>query len=77
MQYDLLTDAFHTVFAVNCQIEGATLHCGALYLEPLILDKDIRLAYGDASLQVELPVELLKQSLPQKAWQVPLRLHNG
>lgn len=76
MQYDLLQDPFKTVYAINCRVEGTTLHCGALYLEPLIPHQDIRLAYGDASLQVGLPAELLNQPTPQKAWQVSLLLHN-
>lgn len=76
MQYDLLTDALHTVFAVNCRVEGTTLHCGALYLEPLIPSQGIRLADETASLQVELPAEVLNQAVPHRAWSVTLPLCN-
>ena len=55
MQHDLLMDAAHMVYAVNCQVQDDTLHCGALYLEPLIPFKSIRLAYEAASVMVELP----------------------
>lgn len=72
MNHDLLIDPINTVFAINCREEGSTLHCGALYLEPLIQSQSIRLAYGEASIQVELPTELLNQPHPQKAWQVAL-----
>jgi hypothetical protein len=29
-QHDLLVNPFKTIFAVNCRVEGTTLHCGAL-----------------------------------------------
>jgi len=72
MNHDLLIDPINTVFAVNCREEGSTLHCGALYLEPLIQSQSIRLAYGEASIQVELPFELLHQPAPYVAWEVKL-----
>lgn len=74
MIYDLLLDPINTVFAVNCRVEGTTLHCGALYLEPLIQSQNIRLAYNDASVEVELPEELLNQPAPFRAWSVALSI---
>ena len=76
MQHDILIDPINTVFAVNCVVEGSTLHCGALYLEPLVQSQFIRLAYGDASLEVEIPPELVNQSTPYRAWQVALPLRD-
>ena len=67
-------DAAHTVIAVNCRVEDATLHCGALYLEPLIPFKSIRLAYEGANVMVELPDELLNQSQPVRYWSIELPL---
>jgi len=75
-QYDLLVDEDCLVFAVNCQEEGSTLHCGALYLEPLIPNQLIRLAYGDARFEVELPAELINQPDPYRAWQVALPIRD-
>lgn len=72
MSYDILIDPINTVFAINCREEGSALHCGALYLEPLIQHQSIRLAYGEASIQVELPFELLQQSTPYVGWNVEL-----
>ncbi len=72
MHHDLLLDAINSVFAVNCRVEGTTLHCGALYLDPLIQSQHIRLAYEDANVQIELPLELLNQSAPFRAWSVEL-----
>ena len=71
-QHDLLIDEDCLVFAVNCQEEGSTLHCGALYLEPLIPDQLIRLAYEGVRIQVELPPELINNPAPQRAWDVAL-----
>lgn len=76
MQHDILIDPINTVFAVNCVVEGSTLHCGALYLEPLVQSQFIRLAYGDASLEVEIPPELVNQTTPYRAWQVALPLRD-
>jgi hypothetical protein len=72
MHHDLLLDPINTVFAINCKEEGATLHCGALYLEPLVQSSSITLAYKDAKLQVELPPELVNQTTPFRAWSVEL-----
>jgi hypothetical protein len=72
MNYPLLSDPERTVFAVNCRVEGSTLHCGALYLEPLIRHQSIRLADERATLSVNLPPELLNQSTPCRAWDVEL-----
>ena len=72
MHHDLLIDPINTVFAVNCQEEGTTLHCGAIYLEPLIQSSSITLAYKEAKIEVELPLELVNQSMPFRAWSVEL-----
>jgi hypothetical protein len=71
-EHELLIDPFRSVYAVNCRVEGETLHCGALYVEPQNPFDRIRLAYGDASIEVELPPELINQPLPHRAWQVAL-----
>lgn len=76
MQHDLLIDPINTVFAVNCVVEGSTLHCGALYLEPLVQNQFIRLAYDGASLEVEIPTELVNQTTPYRAWQVTLPIRD-
>lgn len=76
MQHDILIDPINTVFAVNCVVEGSTLHCGALYLEPLVQSQFIRLAYGDASVEVEIPPELINQPTPHRAWQVALPIRD-
>jgi hypothetical protein len=72
MNHDLLLDPINTVFAVNCREEGATLHCGALYLEPLVQSSSITLAYKEANIRVELPIELVNQPTPFRAWSVEL-----
>lgn len=74
MQHDILIDPINTVFAVNCSVEDSALHCGALYLEPLVQSHRIRLAYGDARYEIELPPELVNQSVPFKSWDVDLKL---
>lgn len=76
MNHDLLIDPINTVFAVNCRVEGSTLHCGALYLEPLVQHHRIRLAYDGATIEVELPPELVNQSTPYKGWAIQLRIAN-
>ena len=76
MDHDLLLDPAHNVFAVNCRVEGSTLHCGALYLEPLIQSQCIRLAYNDANIEIELPSELLNQPHPYRAWEVGLPIRD-
>jgi hypothetical protein len=75
-QHDLLIDEDCLVFAVNCQEEGSTLHCGALYLEPLIPNQLIRLAYEGVRVQVLLPEELVNQSSPYRAWLVTLPINH-
>ena len=76
MQHDILIDPINTVFAVNCVVEGSTLHCGALYLEPLVQSQFIRLSYDDATVEVELPPELVAQTTPHRAWQVTLPIRD-
>lgn len=76
MDQDLLIDQSCNVFAVNCRVEGSTLHCGALYLEPLIQSQCIRLAYNGATIEAELPAELLNQPHPFRAWEVELPLRD-
>ena len=72
MQYDLLTDTIQTTYAVNCRVEGTTLHCGALYLEPQIPFESIRLAHKTGSLEVQLPAELRHQAQAILAWDISL-----
>lgn len=76
MQHDLLKDPINTVFAVNCEVEGSTLHCGALYLEPLVQSQFIRLASKTATLDVLIPHELVNKPTPFKAWDVELKIRN-
>ena len=73
-QYDLLVDEDCLVFAVNCREEDSTLHCGALYLEPLIPHQSIRLSHKTGRLEVELPGELRNQSQCIVAWDLSLQL---
>ena len=75
-QHDLLIDEECLVWAVNCRVEGDTLHCGALYLEPLVQHHRIRLAYDGATIEVELPPELVRQSNPYKGWDIQLRIND-
>lgn len=75
-EYDLLMNADQTVYAVNCRVEGTTLHCGALYLEPLIPHHSIRLAYGDAIVDVDIPPEFVNQGSPYRAWEIELPIQN-
>lgn len=73
-EHDLLTDPFQSVYAVNCRIEGDTLHCGALYVEPQNPFQLIRLSDNSASLDVELPDDLVNQSSLKKGWDVKLHI---
>lgn len=73
MQSDLLTDANKKIYAVNCTIERDYIHVGALYAEPGITDFAIRLSDSDASVLVELPVDLVHQSASTRAWNVTLQ----
>jgi hypothetical protein len=76
MTHDLLIDPLNTVFAVNCRVEDTTLHCGALYLEPLVQSQFIRLAYAGATLEVEIPSELVNSPTPYRAWDVTLPIRD-
>ena len=77
MNHDLLVEPEQSlVYAVNCRVEGSTLHCGALYLEPRVPSQSIRLAYDAASIEVELPSELINQPSPYRAWKVTLPLRH-
>ena len=71
-QHDLLIDEGCLAWAVNCQEEGSTLHCGALYLEPLIPNHRIRLADNGATIEVEIPPELVNSPTPYRAWGIAL-----
>lgn len=73
-EHDLLTDPFNSVYAVNCRVEGTTLHCGALYVEPRNPFKLIRLADSRASVDVELPEDLIDQPTLRKGWEVKLKI---
>jgi uncharacterized protein with GYD domain len=74
MQSDLLTDSNKRIYAVNCAIERDYVHVGALYAEPGIPDFVIRLSDSDASVLVELPVELVQQTTFVRAWDVTLTI---
>lgn len=73
MQSDLLVDSDKRIYAVNCTIERDYVHVGALYAEPGIPDFVIRLSDSDASVSVELPVELVHQTSSTRAWNVTLQ----
>jgi hypothetical protein len=73
MQRDLLTDPSKRIYAVNCTLERDYVHVGALYAEPGIPDFVIRLSDSDASVAVELPVELVQQTTSTRAWNVTLQ----
>jgi hypothetical protein len=75
-QHDILVDPAHTVFAINCKIEGSTLHCGALYVEPLNPFQLIRLTHLGVSLDVQLPDEAINQTAPTRAWSIALPITN-
>lgn len=71
-EHELLIDPFRTVYAVDCRVEGATLHCGALYVEPQNPFQDIRLSDNRASVDVRLPQDLVDQPTLRKGWDVSL-----
>ena len=71
-EHELLIDPFHCVYAVNCKVEDATLHCGALYVEAGHRHQLIRLSDKSARLDVQLPDELLDQPTPKRGWNVDL-----
>lgn len=73
-EHDLLTDPFNSVYAVNCQVDGTTLHCGAIYVEPRNPFQVIRLSDNHASLDVQLPEELVDQPTLRKGWNVKLQI---
>lgn len=73
-EHELLTDAFNSIYAVNCRVEGTTLHCGALYVEPRNPFQVIRLSDNHASLDVELPPELVDQPDGIRAWNLELNI---
>lgn len=60
------------VYAINCQEQDTTIHCGALYLEPLVPFKIIRLSHKSASVKVELPAEFVNQTESLRAWSIDL-----
>lgn len=72
MEHDLLFDRDNTVYAVNCRVEGPALHCGALYLEPLIPRQFIRISDSGATVEIELPAEMLNQPSAFRAWNIDL-----
>lgn len=71
-EHDLLTDPFNSIYAVNCKVEGTTLHCGAIYVEPRNPFHLIRLSDKSASLDVTLPEELVNQPTLCKGWDIEL-----
>lgn len=73
MQSDLLIDDNRQIYAVNCTIERDYIHVGALYTEPGIPGFTIRLSDNDASVTVELPVDLVQQTMSTRAWNVTLQ----
>lgn len=73
-EHELLTDAFNSIYAVNCRVEGTTLHCGALYVEPRNPFQVIRLSDNHASLDVSLPDELVDQPTLKKGWNINLQI---
>jgi len=76
MHHELLVDAANSIFAVNCEVQGTTLHCGALYIDPLMPFQSIRLADSSASIEIELPEELLNQPSAIRAWEIPLNIRS-
>ena len=74
MQSDLLIDSNKRIYAINCTIERDYVHVGALYAEPGITDFAIRLSDSDASVVVELPVDLVQQTTFVRAWDITLTI---
>ena len=72
--HDLLIDRFATVFAVNCEFdeEEEAITIGALYLEPDQRFSKITLTDRSATIEIELPPELLEVQAAQKAWNIQL-----
>lgn len=75
VQHDLLISVDFTIWAINCRVEGPTLHCGALYVGPQIPFDLIRFAYEGATVDVELPEELRNLRSPVRLWDADLPLH--
>jgi hypothetical protein len=71
-KHELLIDPFKTIYAVNCKVEGTTLHCGAIYVEPRNPFQVIRLSDNSASLDLTLPEELIDQPTLRKGWDITL-----
>lgn len=72
MKHDLLVDSDRKIFAVNCKISKDEVSIGALYAEPDISDFVIRLADKTASVEVELPVDVVHQTSFTRAWNITL-----
>lgn len=72
MTHDLLVDPFRAIFAINCKINGPTLHCGAIYVDPRNPFSIIRLSDSTANIDVSLPDELVNQPVPKTGWNVEL-----
>lgn len=72
--HDLLVDRFATVFAVNCEFdeEEEIMTIGALYLEADLRFSNITLTDRSATIEIELPPELLEVQASQKAWNIQL-----
>ena len=76
MAYDLLIDPFNTVFAVDCELQGDSLHCAALYVSPQVPFEFIRLAGNGAMIDVQLPESARNQGESLTALRVQLPLHH-
>lgn len=76
MHVDVLRSPLNNAFAINSEIEGDTLRCGALYLVPQIPDQLIRLAHPSGSVDVELPAELIRRPEPYRAWDINLHIRH-
>lgn len=74
MIHDLLSSPDNSVFAINAEVKGSTLHCGALYLDPQIPFDLIRLSDNSATLDIELPEELRHQPQAIRAWNIDLKI---
>lgn len=74
-EHELLKDPFGAIYAVNCKVEGTTLHCGAIYVEPQNPFELIRLSDNSASLDVTLPAELVNQPTLKKGWDIQLPIN--
>lgn len=75
MNLSVLRSILNNVYAVDCELTEDALICGGLYLDPRIMTAVIRLANQEATLDVELPEELLNRPDPICSWAVTLNLH--